>query len=473
MDLLKNLWERTRHAEGGKSLEMLIKLTMMISKYIELFGIGFFVVVTWYYLSRKHKAESKAKEIHKKAIAKDMGEPATLHPQINPKLCAGCGACVKVCPEGEIIQLINHKAVLVMPSKCVGHGECEVVCPFGAIDLVFGTKQKGMEIPRVSPDYETNVSGLYIAGELGGMGLIRNAIKQGSLATAHAIKTLQKSGTSKTTVDLLIIGCGPAGLAAALKAKELGKSYLCIEQDSVGGAVYNFPRQKVVMSQPAELPLVGKMKFKSNKVSKEELLGYWNAVRTQHQLKIQEKTKFEKLKRENNIFQVETNRGVISAKKVILALGVRGSPRKLGIKNEDMPKVTYNLLDPEQYQKQFVCVVGGGNAAAEAAQYLAKPQYGNKTLLIVRGSSMNKANEENVNLVNDLAKQGRIVIWYNSAIKEIQKDHIIVEKDGATTSVPNNFIFIFAGAVMPFDFLMSLGIKIDKKHGEKLKKVGG
>jgi thioredoxin reductase/Pyruvate/2-oxoacid:ferredoxin oxidoreductase delta subunit len=451
---------------------MLVKITTLISQYLTLFGAGFFVIVTWYYLSRKHKAEIKAVATHKKAIAKDMGEPATLHPQINSKLCAGCGACVKVCPEGEIIQLINHKAVLVTPSKCVGHGECEVVCPFGAIDLVFGTKQKGMEIPRVSSDYETNVKGLYIAGELGGMGLIRNAIKQGALATAHAIKTMPKDGPVKTHVDLLIIGCGPAGLAAALKAKELGKSYLCIEQDSVGGAVYNFPRQKVVMSQPAELPIVGKMKFSSNKVSKEELLGYWNSIKTQQQLNIKEKTKFEKLKRENNVFNVETSRGLIVAKKVILALGVRGSPRKLGIKNEEMSKVTYNLLDPEQYQKQYVCVVGGGNAAAEAAQYLAKPQYGNKTLLIVRGGALSKANEENVNLVNELEKQGRLIVWYNSAIKEIQKDHIIVEKDGQLANIPNNFIFIFAGALMPFDFLMSLGIKIDKKHGEKLKKVG-
>lgn len=451
---------------------MLIKLTTTIAKYIDFFGIGFFVLVTGFYLSRKHKAESKAKEKLQQAVEKDQADPATLHPRINPALCAGCGACVKACPEGEIIQIINHKAVLVTPSKCVGHGECEIVCPFEAIDLVFGTKKRGMEIPRLSPDYETNVSGLYIAGELGGMGLIRNAIRQGVHAATHAVKTMPRDN-SKAMFDLLIIGCGPAGLAACLKAKELGSSYVCIEQDSMGGAVYNFPRQKVVMSQPAELPIVGKMRFRSNKVSKEELLAYWNNVRTQQKLNIKEKTKFEKLRREQNIFHVETSRGVVTAKKVILALGVRGSPRKLGIKNEEMSKVTYNLLDPEQYQKQYVCVVGGGNAAAEAAQYLANPKLGNKTILIVRGASLNKANEENVNLVNNLASQGRISIWYNSGIKEIHKDHLVIEKDGQIVNAPNNYVFIFAGAVMPFDFLMSLGIKIDKKHGEKLKKVGG
>jgi thioredoxin reductase len=228
------------------------------------------------------------------------------------------------------------------------------------------------------------------------------------------------------------------------------------------------------MSQPAELPIVGKMRFRSNKVSKEDLLGYWNTLKAEHKLKIQEKTKFENLRRnESNVFEVATSRGVITARKVILALGVRGSPRKLGILNEGMPKVTYNLLDPEQYQKQYLCVVGGGNAAAEAAQYLARAEYGNNTLLVVRGGSLNKANEENVSLVNTLERQGRLKIWYNSSVKEIHRDYIIVQKGNDLVNVPNNYVFIFAGAEMPFDFLMSLGIKIDKKHGEKLKRVGG
>ena len=153
---------------------------------------------------------------------------------------------------------------------------CEVSCPFEAISLVYGTSTRGMDLPRISTDYETNVPGLYIAGELGGMGLIRNAVKQGKFAAEHAAKNLKKV---KCDVDITIIGAGPAGLSASLTARNKKVNYVCLEQNSFGGTVYNFPRQKVVMSQPFELPIVGEVKFPSHKVSKEDLLGVWNRIR--------------------------------------------------------------------------------------------------------------------------------------------------------------------------------------------------
>ena len=247
----------------------------------------------------------------------------TLHPQIDPNLCGGCGACVTACPEGEILKLINHKAVLVEPTKCVGHGECEIACPLDAIKLVFGTKERGMQLPRINSHYETNVSGLYIAGELGGMGLIRNAVKQGKLAAEHAASKI-KSVSGQADYDVLVVGAGPAGLSAALTSGLAGVNYICIEQSKFGGTIYNFPKQKVVMSYPLEFPGIGQIKFPKNKVSKEEILAVWDGIRKKQNLKIKENFRFINLQKKGGIFHVETNNGIITAKKVIMCMGVRG-----------------------------------------------------------------------------------------------------------------------------------------------------
>lgn len=441
-------------------------ISILLGSIVVLLGPLVFAAMSWYAFRRRRGTIEDGAKSYLKAKKEHTLIPATLHPEIDPTLCAGCGACVAACPEGEILKLVGHKAVLVSATQCVGHGECELACPFDAISLVFGTKTRGMDLPRISTHYETNVEGLYIAGELGGMGLIRNAVKQGQLAARHAIETLDKE--AKAQVDLLIVGGGPAGLSACLEATAHKISYLCIEQGSLGGTVYNFPRQKVVMSQPAELPLYGVMKFPDNKVSKEQLLELWTEIRSKAKLRIKEKCKFLGLEKHGKAFQVKTSIGDLSAKKVILAMGVRGSPRKLKVPGEETPKVTYNLLDPEQYQKVNVAIVGGGNAAAEAVQNLARKQYGNKVFMLVRDKAMDRANEENRNLVNALVKEGRVTLHYETSVTEIHPKHLIVKQREDTFEIPNDFIFIFAGAELPFNFLKSLGIQIDKKFGEAL-----
>jgi thioredoxin reductase/ferredoxin len=444
------------------------QLSILLASYAPIVGVALLGLVAVASVRRRKRAQVEAAKAYRDVLANKLNEPMTLHPEIDPAKCAGCGACVRACPEGDVLRIIDHKAYLVHATKCVGHGQCEVVCPFGAISLVFGTKTRGMDLPRISTDFETNVPGLYIAGELGGMGLIRNAIKQGRLAAEHAAKNLP---SAPADYDMLIVGAGAAGLTAALSAIAAKRSYLCIEQNSVGGTIYNFPRQKVVMTQPADLPLVGTMKFPKHKVSKEELLAFWANARRATGLKVAEGCKFLTLDKRGDIFHVETSKGPVTARRVILCMGVRGSPRKLGVPGEETSKVTYNLLDPEQYQRMHIAVVGGGNAAVEAAQYLARPEYKNRVTLLVRDERFDRCNQENQDIIFAMAKKGLVRIAWKTSVKEVHPDHLVVDKDGTRHQLPNHYLFIFAGAELPFKFLESLGIKIEKKFGEPLKRA--
>lgn len=434
---------------------------------ISALGVIFLGVIFYWSIFKKENKQYDAYQSKKKSDK--AGElPFSLHPRINPSKCAGCGACTKVCPEGDILKLINHKAVLIKPTKCVGHGECERACPFDAIDLVFGTKQRGVDIPRITSDFESNVPGLYIAGELGGMGLIRNAIKQGKAAASHACKNLK--GVSGVDTPLLVIGAGPAGMSAMLTARLKGKKYLGLEQNSFGGTVFNFPKQKVVMTYPADVPGFGVMKFKSHKVSKEELLDYWENIRSEASLNLKENTRFIDLEKKDGIFHVETDQGIIKAEKVILCMGVRGSPRKLGLENEDLPKVAYNLVDPDQYQNKHIAIVGGGNAGVEAAQMLAEEQRNNTVKLLVRGDTLDRCNDDNKDRINAMVEKGLCEILYNTSTKAISKDKIVITQEDKDIEIPNDYLFIFAGAIMPYKFLMSLGIEIDTSFGTKVMK---
>lgn len=443
------------------------KLYYLITQYIWLVGVMFLVGLGLWGTRKRTTHQVVAKRKWEDAVAKKMNEPISLHPEIDPSLCGGCGACVAACPEGDIIKLINHRAQLIEPAKCVGHGQCQASCPFDAIQLVFGTKTRGMELPKIDGNFQTNVPGMYIAGELGGMGLIRNAVKQGKLAGEHATKNL-RSGLN-TDFDVIVVGAGPAGLSAALVAAMEKKKYVCIEQNKFGGTIYNFPKQKVVMSFALDLPMVGQFKFKANKVSKEELLSLWHHVRKQASLNVKEECRFINLKKKGDIFEVETSKGIMTAQKVILGMGVRGTPRKLGLANEELPKVTYNLLDPDQYQQKWIAVVGGGNAGVEAAQYLCKASLKNKVFLLVRGDTFDRCNEENQKIITDYEKRGMVQICYNTSVDQIEQDYLMVKRDGKVMRLQNDYLFVFAGAIMPFAFLKSIGVQIETKFGEPVK----
>src|SRR5580704_16240853 len=339
------------------------------------------------------------------AAEADLLEPASLHPEIDPARCIGCGACVRACPEGDILGLINRKAILVEPSECIGHGACRLACPSDAINLVFGTARRSVDIPHVGANFETNVPGIFIAGELGGMGLIRNAIEQGRQAI-DSVRRLSGLGRAHL-YDVVIVGGGAAGFSASLAAMQHRLRFVTIEQDSFGGTVAHYPRGKLVMTAPATLPLIGTVKFRE--VSKEKLLAFWHDAARRTGLRINYGERVESVTRRGTDIEVTSTRGRYLTRSVLLANGRRGTPRPLGVPGEELPKVVYRLIDPVQYRGQHVLVVGGGDSALEAAVSVVE-EPGTTVTLSHRGDVFAKATPKNRERVAAAQSAGRLAV---------------------------------------------------------------
>jgi thioredoxin reductase (NADPH) len=419
------------------------------------------LIWAWYLLRRKRR-EAQHRAVKDEAVAAGLIEPASLHPAIDAAQCVGCGSCVRACPEQphhHVLGLIEGKAHLVSPTDCIGHGACRDACPVGAITLVFGTATRGVDIPVLRPNFESNVPGVYIAGELGGMGLIRNALTQGRQAV-EAIAAARRSHAAR--LDVLIVGAGPAGFAAALTAQSLGLRYLVIEQESLGGCVYQYPRGKMVMTSPVEVPLIGKIHF--HHTSKEKLLQFWTEARDQHKVQIRCQERVEGIDRYEGGFIVRTSHNRYPASNVLLAIGRRGTPRKLGVPGEELPKVVYRLIDPEQYRGQKVLVVGGGDSALEAAASIAEVGDTHVTLSY-RGDAFTRAKQRNRERVNHAQERGALDLLLSSQVAEIHPDLVILEHSGQPLNLNNEAVIVSAGGVLPNDFLRGVGVQVETKYG--------
>ena len=421
------------------------------------YGLPGAALLIWQF-RRRRRLERQSRAVLEKTGA---AEPASLHPVIDPARCIGCGSCVKACPEQEhhnVLGILDGRAHLVSPGDCIGHGACRQVCPVNAITLVFGSERRGVDIPLITPNFESTVPGMFIAGELGGMGLIRNALEQGR----QAVEAIAQRGAARgERLDLVIVGAGPAGFAGALTAKSKNLRCVTLEQESLGGAVFQYPRGKLVMTAPATVPLLGKVNFRQT--SKEALLEFWQDAERKTGVKINYRERVEDIVRDADGFLVKTNRGSYATRSVLLAIGRSGTPRKLGVPGEDLPKVVYRLIDPEQYAGQEVLVVGGGDSALEAASSIAES--GGTVVLSYRGAEFDRAKAGNRDRVRRVAEAGQLRVLMSSNVKQIGRETVALDRNGERIDVRNDAVIVSAGGVLPSDFLRRIGISVETKYG--------
>jgi thioredoxin reductase (NADPH) len=415
-------------------------------------------LVLFFYLRRHNRKEKQSVEEFSSAVAAGLTEPPSMHPVFDLNKCIGSGSCVYACPE-EAIGIIKGKGYLINPTLCIGHGACLAACPHDAITLVFGTEKRGMDIPKLKPNFETNVDGIFIAGELGGMGLIRKAVEQGK----QALESIAKSRGAGQQLDVVIVGAGPAGLSASLGAMEQKMKFVIVEQeDSLGGTVYHYPRNKIVMTAPVKLPIIGQVKM--GEISKESLLEFWQGVVEKTGLKINFKERMEKIAPQGQGFIVTTSKATYETKNVLLAIGRRGTPRKLGVPGEEQAKVVYRLVDPEQYRNQNVLVVGGGDSALEAALAIAD-EPGTSVTISYRSDAFGRVKQKNRERLQQAEANGRVKVVLKSGVKEISPAGVTLVQDEDAMELHNDAIIVCAGGILPTPFLKEIGVLVETKHG--------
>jgi thioredoxin reductase/Pyruvate/2-oxoacid:ferredoxin oxidoreductase delta subunit len=419
--------------------------------------------VTGSFVYRYSKSLKKRDRLAREAAEKGKlfsDGPNGQHPHIDTTYCIGCATCTSVCPEGDVLAMLAGKAVIVNGHKCIGHSLCAEACPVGAITMVMASPSMGADMPYLTAECETSIPNLFIVGELGGLALIKNAVNQGRDCIDTIAKRLKGGATVKSgpgVYDVLIVGAGPGGISASLRAIENKLNYVTLEREEIGGTVAKFPRQKLVTTSPVEFPMYGK--FKKTELSKENLLAFWDMVLNRADFNAVTGEKVDDIKRSaDGNFTVTTPNNQYRSRAVILALGRNGTPRKLGVKGEELPKVMYRLIEADHYINKRILVVGGGDSAVEAAMGLAH-QHGNQVTLSYRKEGFSRIKERNARRIEDCMRSGNVTVLFNSNPVEFKPDAVILEVDGTLQNIANDFVWIFAGGTPPNDFLKKIGVE--------------
>jgi thioredoxin reductase (NADPH) len=383
-------------------------------------------------------------------------EGKKVHPAINRAACIGCGSCVQACREKDVLAVIQGKSTLVNPLACRCHGDCERNCLTGALKLVEYGKKLKVRIPWTDENFQSNIEGIYIVGSLTGAGLIKEAINQGRIAVNHIMKGVFPPDLPK----VMVIGAGPAGLSATLSCRKFGLPVLCFEKDLTANTIRNFPKKKILMAEPVEMPIVGPLWVGDS--SREKLLEAWEGILLKAGACITTASRLEMIEKKDGHFQVTVSGEPFLCDKVILALGNRGVPRKLGIPGEDSPNVFYNLLEADEFSGSTVTVIGAGDSSIEAA--LALQRNGCQVTMIIRGDGFPKAKTRNLERIMQARADGLISIYFNSQPLAIGADFISFNAGGATQRGKNDAVFIMVGGELPFELLESIGISIVEKE---------
>lgn len=431
------------------------------------------VLVALLYALWSHYDGRREHALHRELEAtSELGDllPPTLHPVIDPARCIGSGACVTACPEYQVIGLVQGRVRLVNPMSCIGHGACAAACPAQAISLVFGTQTRGLELPRMDRHFQTNQRGIYIAGELGGMGLIRNAVVQGAQAAAHIVSGSDKEKPllgKNGAYDALVVGAGPAGISATLRLMEGGLNVLLVDQETFGGTIMHYPRAKVVMTGDLPLPLVGTLKRRT--MTRERLVELCADIQKRFNVPFKSHELVRSVEAApDGMWQVRSETSVFRTANVVLALGTRGSPRRLGVAGEELPKVHYRLLEPQEFAAKHALVVGGGNSAVETALSLSDFGGCSSVTISYRRDQFTRCRSDNRRRIEQAIQRGSVRALMSTNVVRIEPRSVTLSNGGSAPKVlDNDAVIAQLGGTAPSEVLKSFGIELVTKYGER------
>jgi thioredoxin reductase/NAD-dependent dihydropyrimidine dehydrogenase PreA subunit len=392
--------------------------------------------------------------------------PTVRLPVVDANRCLGCHACVDACPF-DVLAVERHVAVVARPDECCGVGACEDACPNGSLRLAAEGEAPG-ERPRVDAHLESmDTPGIFVAGDLTGVPLIRNAIAQGASVPERIAgaprRSLERRGRGNA-VDLAVVGAGPAGLAAALRARELGLSCVVLEQSTIAATIRAFPRGKIVHDPPIDLPLEGALWLRE--ATKEELVAQWTRIVRTHRLDVRERHRVSSVAGSKGDFAV-TMRGpdagehTLRASRVLLAIGRRGTPRQLGvpIAPAALTRVTYALSDARALAAKRVLVVGLGDSAMEAVVALSR-QPGTTLTVCHRGAGFARGRSRNIDAVRRLVDSRRVRLMLGSIVEEVGDGWVLVRGGSGREKVPADVVLALIGGEPSAALLEAAGVRM-------------
>ena len=414
---------------------------------------------------RRHDARARLQE----AVQLGTNRPAAQYPFVDPMRCIGCGSCVDACPEHDVLAVVGGTARVVNGLRCIGHGRCAAACPVGAIEVGLGDLRSRKDVPLLDEwQQSVSVPGVFLVGEIGGLALVRNAIAQATRALQRIaeLAPAARQATRGDARDVVIVGAGPAGLAAAAAAKERGLSHVVLEQAAdLGGTVLHYPRRKLVLVQAVDVPFLGRLR--EAEYAKEDVLALLQRLVEKASLDVRYGERVEQVESRDGLFSVRGSGGAFLARFVVLALGRRGTPRKLGVPGEELEKVMYRLQDAESYEGQRVLIVGGGDSAVEAAIGLAR-QRGNQVALSYRRDKLVRIKRANEQRIAELLASGRIRGLFGTDVERITPGSVALRTAQGSLELPNDYVFVFAGGEPPFELLKRAGVRLGGEEGARV-----